>query len=147
MSNPNSHFLKGQSSIEFLTVFGIAMLMASPFIISAETSINELRTSTETAQLENSLNKLQETVQTVASQGEPAKRTIEIDLPRNVQTSYLVNEQAIVYTYRVQGQNANTSRIFENPVQETGEGLPNQPGRHQIEVEAWQGQVNLSRVQ
>lgn len=138
---------KGQSSIEFLTVFGIAMLMAAPFIVSAETSITELRTGTEVAELENSLNNLEDAIQTVASQGEPARRTITMDIPGVVEDAYMVENQAIVYTLNVQGQQTNVTRIFENRIETEPPGIPEERGRHELRVEAWQNQVNITEDQ
>jgi len=138
-----TNFLKGQSSIEFLTIFGIAILMATPFIISADTSINELRTGTETAELENTMNKLEETIRVVESQGEPAKRTITMDIPSSVDEASVVEENAVVYTYTIQGQQVNTSRIFENQIIESGQGLPTETGRHHVEVQAEDDAVRI----
>lgn len=138
---------KGQSSIEFLTVFGIAMMMAAPFILSAETSIAELNTGTDAAQLQNSLNNLEEAIQTVASQGDPAQRTVNLDLPGNVDDAYVVDNQAIVYTVNVQGQQTNLTRIFETQIETPEQSLPNERGRHQLTVRAWENQVNITETQ
>jgi len=120
--------------------------MATPFILSADTSINELRTGTDAAQIESSLNNLEEAIQTVASQGEPAQRTINLDLPRNVEEAYVVQDRAILYTVNMHGQQTNLSRIFETEIN-TPQGLPSNQGRHQVTVRAWQNQVNITETQ
>lgn len=137
---------KGQSSIEFLFVFGLAMLVASPFILSAQESIVRLETGTRMAEMQNSMDKMDTAVARVGSSGPPAKRTFEINIPRAVEEVYVVQESAVVYTINSSSGVTNLSRVFDQKVVESGDGLPGDRGIHTISATAWRDQVNLSEV-
>lgn len=137
---------KAQSSIEFLSVFGLAMLLAAPFVLSAQSSIVQLRTGANAATLQNSLDKLETAVTTVEASGPPAKRSFLMDIPGNIEEVYLVNDRAIVYTIQTPAGVSNVSRIFDTTVVENGDALPESQGQHPISVTAWQDQVNISEA-
>lgn len=81
--------LKGQAAIEYLFVFGIALLLSTPFILQAQGTILELRTGSETMQLHNSLEKLETSVKVVSASGEPARRTFEMEVPSTVRSAHI----------------------------------------------------------
>lgn len=137
---------KAQSSIEFLSVFGLAMLMAAPFVLSAQNSIVQLRTGADSATLQNSMDKLETAVTTVDSSGPPAKRSFMMDIPGNIQEVYLVDNRAIVYTVETPAGVSNVSRIFDTTIVENGDALPDSQGQHPVSVTAWQDQVNISEA-
>lgn len=137
---------KGQSSIEFLFVFGLAMLVASPFILSAQESIVRLQTGSDMAELQNSMDKMDTAVSRVGTSGPPARRSFTINLPRNVEEVFVVQEKAVVYTVNTTAGVTNISRIFDHTVRESGRGLPDTRGVHRVSVTAWQDQVNLSEA-
>lgn len=137
---------KGQSSIEFLMVVGLAMAMSSPFILAAQQSVVNLRMSGEMAELQNSLDKMDTAVSMVGSSGPPAKRTFTMELPRDVTQVYLVQNRAVVYAVESSSGVTNISRIFDHTVKASGRGLPDTRGVHRVSVTAWQDQVNISEV-
>jgi hypothetical protein len=137
---------KAQSSIEFLSVFGLAMLMAAPFIVAAQSSLIQLQTGADSATLQNSLDKLETAVTTVEASGPPAKRTFAMDVPGNVERAYVVKNRAVVYTVETPSGRTNVSRIFDTKIAETGDGLPDSQGKYPISVTAWQDQVNISEA-
>jgi len=136
---------KAQSSIEFLSVFGLAMLLAAPFIVSAQNSVVQLRMGADAAELQNSMDKLETAISTVDASGPPAKRTFQMDMPSLVEESYLVNNKAIVYTVDTPSGNSNISRIFDARVVEVSDSLPENQGVYPVSVTAWKDQVNISR--
>lgn len=135
---------KAQSSIEFLSVFGLAMLMAAPFIVAAQSSIVQLQTGADSATLQNSMDKLESAVTTVEASGPPAKRTFAMDIPGNVEESYVVNNRAVVFTVNTPSGRTNVSRIFDTQIAASG-GLPSSQGVYPMSVTAWQDQVNITR--
>lgn len=136
---------KAQSSIEFLSVFGLAMLMAAPFIVAAQSSIVQLQTGADSATLQNSMDKLESAVTTVEASGPPAKRTFAMDIPGNVERSYVVNNRAVVFTVNTPSGRTNVSRIFDTKIAANDE-LPDSQGVYPMSVTAWQDQVNISEA-
>lgn len=122
------------------------MLMAAPFIVAAQSSIVQLQTGADSAKLQNSLDKLETAVTTVEASGPPAKRTFAMDIPGNVEESYVVKNRAVVFTVNTPSGRTNVSRIFDTHIEATGEGLPDSQGVYPMSVTAWQDQVNISEA-
>lgn len=137
--------LKGQSSVEFLMVVGIALTISAPFVLSAQQSVLNIEQTSRSVSLETSLDKMGEAVSTVSVSGEPARRTFRMDLPENVVDAQVVGDRAVVYTIRNQGGLTNHSRAFDTNISAPG-GLPNGTGSSRVSVEAWNSQVNISVV-
>lgn len=136
---------KAQSSIEFLSVFGLAMLMAAPFIVAAQSSIVQLQTGADSATLQNSMDKMESAVTTVEASGPPAKRTFAMDIPQNVEESYVVSNRAVVFTINTPSGRTNVSRIFDTQIA-ANDGLPSSQGVYPMSVTAWQDQINISEA-
>ncbi|MFB6208499.1 MAG: hypothetical protein ABEJ69_04050 [Candidatus Nanohaloarchaea archaeon] len=134
---------KGQSSIEFLSVVGLALMISAPFLMSAQQSVVNVQQNSRLVTLENSLDKLESGIDMVSTSGEPAKLTFLFRAPDNVVNSMVVKDRAVVYTVRTQAGRTNVSRVFDTNISAPG-GLPEQTSR--IEVQAWNGQVNISVV-
>lgn len=134
---------KAQSSIEFLTIVGIALLVSSPFILSAQRSVVNVQQNSELITLQNSLDKLDSAVQMVSTAGEPAKMNFLMRIPDSVTAAMVAQDRAVVYTVRTQGGMTNVSRIFDTNISAPG-GLPNRT--RQISVEAWNDQVNITVI-
>lgn len=135
---------KGQSSVEFLLVVGIALSISTPFLLAAQQSVIDLEQTSRSVSLEQSLDKLEQAVKTVSVSGEPARRTFNMDIPDNVLKAQVVQGRGVVYTVRNGGGVFNSSRLFETNIS-MPEGLPEDPGRSKVSVYAWNGQVNISR--
>lgn len=130
---------KGQAAIEYLTVFGIALLLSTPFILKAQSSIFEIRSSTGMMELQNSLDSMETVVETVSASGEPARRTIYFEVPENTVSSRIVNE-TVLYTVRGSGGKSTLLRSFDINITGT---VPDQPGRHRVRIFAEDGKVVL----
>ncbi len=111
-------------------VFGLALLLSTPFILKAQASIMELRTGSETISLQNSLDKTSSAVRVVAASGEDARRTFFIELPGSTDSATIVNK-TMVYTVSTSSGESQLLRSFE--VKIFG-NLPADPGRHEITV-------------
>lgn len=135
--------LKGQSSVEFLLIVGIALAISTPFMLSAQQSIIDIEMASEAVSLQQSMDKLEESVSTVSVSGEPARRTFLMELPDNVAKAQIVQDRAVVYTLNRSSGRTNVSRIFDTNISAPG-GLPEQTER--IGVYAWKNQVNISVV-
>lgn len=137
---------KGQSSIEFLAVVGVALIIASPFIGSLESSVLDTQTTSDGVTLKNTMDELEAAVNTVAVEGEPSKRTFDITLPDNTETMKVSPDSSrvlVITLDRPEGE-SEVFRIMNAPI--NPENLPNQPGRYEMEVSAWENQVNLTQT-
>lgn len=140
--------LKGQSSIEFLAVVGIALLIAAPFIGSVESSILDTQTTSDGITLKNTMDELEAAINTVAVEGEPSKRTFDITLPDDTDEFEVREGVVLVITLdRPEGE-SEVFRIMNTPITDPDEhqdlNLPQTPGRYEMEIAAWQGQVNVT---
>jgi hypothetical protein len=137
---------KGQSSIEFLMVVGIAMAISSPFILAAQESVVDVRQGQRLVSLQNSLDRMDSAVSMVSAAGEPARVTFNMQIPSNVNESMVVQERAVVYTINTRGGVTNVSRVFDTNVSVTSD-LPESEGTARMSAVAWDNQVNLTVVE
>jgi len=135
--------MKGQSSVEFLAIIGMAMILAAPFIVQAQDSAINLRLGTEAAEFSSSFDDLGGAIDAVAAMGEPAKRTVRLDVPQGIESATVVSNQALVYTQSRGDRSSNYTSIHD--VNLYAGDLPTERGSYEIEVEAWNNQVNLTR--
>lgn len=133
---------KGQAAIEYLTVFGIALILSTPFILKAQSSMLELRTGSEFVAMQNSLDKLETSVKTVGASGEPAQRTFFFEVSENIESG-LIQNNSVVYTFRTQSGESQMIRSFDQNI--TG-NIPGSPGRHKMTVYAEDREVVLGVV-
>lgn len=133
---------KGQAAIEYLMVFGIALVLSAPFIVRAQSSIVELRTGANAVEMHNSMNKLESAIKTVDASGEPAKRTFVIEIPSNVE-SVDVNTNSVVYNLSTTEGYSQLIRSFE--IDLIGD-LPTSQGNHRVSVTAKSDSVELTVV-
>lgn len=145
MTGKGLFFGKGQSSVEFLMVVGIALAISAPFVLSAQRSVINIEQTSRSVALDTSLDKLDEAVSTVSVSGEPARRTFIMDIPDNVIKAQVVQDRAVVYTLRTGGGLSNISRTFDTNISAPG-GLPDGETGSRVSVVAWNSQVNISVV-
>lgn len=134
--------MKGQAAIEYLTVFGIALLLATPFVVKAQSSIMDIQSSSSIVSMQDSLNDIDVAVRTVSAAGEPSARTFEISVPENINDTSLRRQSIIVWVNTPTGT-SRLSRSFETNL--TG-SFPSEPGLYLLKVEAVDGEVDLEVV-
>ena len=143
--------MKGQSSIELVMVIGMAMVLASPFILTSQDAVLDLETGSDLLRVESSLDKIESGVGYVSRYSEPTKTTFRVDIPSNVvnvQSREFAgsNSSAIIFHVRQRGDMTNRSRIFNREVVLHNESLLEQQGKPEVAVEIWKDQVNVSVV-
>lgn len=136
--------MKGQASIELVATVGIALVIATPFVLEAQRTMIDVELGSETAELQASLDKLAEAVRDVGSMSEYSTKTVEMRLSRDMDNFTVSNDRAIIYSEEVSGRVVNYTRIFDTKVDASN--MPQNQGIYTIEVKAWQDQVNISRV-
>ena len=134
--------MKGQASMEFVMVVGMALILSSPFILEAQSSVIEVSYGSDVGEFQSSLDRLERAVQRVNSMGEPAREVVSLEMPNNIEQAYISNDRGVVFTEDRGGQQSNYTRIFEVSLNDNG--LPTEEGTRDVEVEAWNGEVNLS---
>lgn len=131
--------MKAQSSIELVATVGIALILATPFVLEAQDTMVDLTTSTSDAELQSSLNQLSEAAEEVSASGAKSKRTVDFVTPRNVDQIYY-QERAVILT-QDRGESTNFSVSFPTRV---NADIPMEQGTHSLEIEAWNNQVNIT---
>lgn len=143
--NPESkpfHTVKGQAAIEYMIVFGIALVLSLPFIMKAQTSVMELQAGSNNIAVQNTLNDIEVAVKTVSASGEPARRTFPIEMPRTLKSTE-VRDNAVFIEVNTPRDSARYVRVFD--VNVTGE-LPSESGRYMLKTEATSEGVEIEVV-
>lgn len=122
----------GQAAVEYLTVFGIALLLSTPFIVRAQDSLMEIQSSSNTVEVRNSLNNLETAVERVSASGEPAAMTFFVEVPHSVNETS-TNDRSVVVSLNTESGTVSYSRVFD--VNLTG-SYPSVPGRHRVKARA-----------
>lgn len=140
-------YIKGQSSVEFLAVVSLALIIAVPFIASLETAVGDIRTTSEGVAMKTTMDELELAVNTVGVEGEPSKRSMWLDLPDNIVSSQIESEpgqgDAVVFTVdRAEGP-TDIFRITEFDLDE-GSNIPDTSGSHRITIEAEDDEVTIN---
>ena len=107
--------MKGQSSVEFVAIIGIALVLAAPFVVEAQESMIDLATGSEDAQFQASLNELGVTAQQVSASGPKTTRTVELRVPDNIERVY-EQDRALIFEMDRGGSSKNFSQIFPTDV-------------------------------
>ncbi len=134
--------LKGQSSIEYFAVVAIGLVIAAPFVLSVQDSLTNVISGSETAELESSLDGMEEAVGKADALGESSKTSFTLELPSTVEeASFSENGEVVVYTVDEPGGLTNYTRIFDTQV--SGD-LPDEPGFYMGSAEAGSEEVEIS---
>lgn len=145
MENLESSF-KGQSSVEFLAVISIALVITVPFIGSLDTAVSDIRKTSEGVSMKTTMDELELAVNTVGVEGEPSKRSMWLDLSDNVNGSRIVTEpgqgDAFLFTLERPEGTTELYRITEFNLNQSSD-LPSSPGSHRISVEATGDKVTI----
>lgn len=134
--------LKGQAAIEYMIVFGLALALAAPFVIKAQSSIIDLRSDSNAVSVQNSLNDVEVAAETVNAAGEPAARSFQIRFPETVRKTW-ISDKAIVVQIATSDTRSNFTRTFNFNV--SGD-LPQESGNHILKTEANNGEVKIEVV-
>ncbi len=133
---------KGQAALEYLMVFGLALVLSAPFVLKAQSQIIDLRSSSNAVDMHNSLNKFESSIETVSAAGKPARRTFTVQIPDNVESAQL-NSDSLIYRLQTPEGIEEISRSFETSL--TG-NIPSSSGRHRVSVSATDSGVKLEVV-
>ena len=133
---------KAQSSIEYLAVVGLGLLMATPFIGLVQQDVINLRTDSQDARFTSSLDEMESAIERADALGDSAQTSFTLNVPNNIAEAKVVNNRNIVFTQNRSGQLTNYTRILQVDI--NSEGLPSEQGSHQMKAESWNEEINIS---
>ena len=84
--------MKAQAAEEYMIIISVAILILIPVIYQANKLLIAYRDDNKISSAKNTVDKLGEIADWVFSQGPPAKRTIEIHIPKGVEEITLDNK-------------------------------------------------------
>ena len=135
--------MKGQSSVEFVAIIGVALVLAAPFVVEGQESMIELATSSEDAQFQASLDELGTTAQQVSASGPRTTRTMQLRIPSNIEDVY-VQDQAIIYEMDRGGDRKNFSQSFSKQINANESDLMKEEGLYSLQIESYSGNISIS---
>lgn len=133
---------RGQAAVEYLAVISIALVLAAPFVIKAQSSVIDLQIGSNAVSVQSTLNNIETAVETVSASGEPATRKVIVSLPQTVESTRVYN-RSVVITVNTRKSVVNYSRTFD--VNITG-SLPQKPGRFEVKTTAEGDEVRIQVV-
>lgn len=138
--------MKGQSSLEFVAIIGVALVLSLPFVVEGQESMIELATGSEDARFQASLNELGSTAQQVSASGPRTTRTVKLRIPSNIANVY-VQDQAIIYEMDRGGSDKNFSQSFSTQINANESDLMKQEGLYILKIQSDSGNISISPKQ
>ena len=132
--------MKLQIATEYLIIVSFALMVLIPYILylySASLQYQEQNSLTISSE---SVKKIGEACDWVYLQGEPAKLTLKILIPKNVENITFLNK-TIVWKVKT---SAGLSDVYYNCLANVTGYLPNREGEYLVSVEALKGGVKIS---
>lgn len=140
---------KGQSSVEFMSVLGIALVISSPFIYASQSSVIELDDASRFLTLENSFNDLKQAKDELSTDSRPARRTVDFQTPSGVEQVYnpvFGNESALVFEMDSRAGLVNRSIFSETVIDVKGTDELRSQGLHSLSVRKADEGINVSVI-
>ena len=134
--------MKAQAAVEFLIIVSVALMIILPVTFYAKQSLIGYKDDTKISLAENTVKKLGESVDWVFSQGPPAKLTLEIYIPNDVNEISLDNK-TILFKVKT---SAGVSDVFYETVAPLNGSLPITSGYYFVSLTAYRDYVNITVV-
>jgi len=141
--------MKGQSAVELTMVIGMALILSSPFMLSAQSSAIQLKEASESLQLDDSIKKLENNARYLKQKTYPARRNIRFSTPGNVERVYglsFPNRSALIFQINSRGQPSNRSVIFDFNTSLHNGGRLEDEGYHDVVLRKNPRGVNISVI-
>ncbi|MFB6158174.1 MAG: hypothetical protein ABEJ95_00770 [Candidatus Nanohalobium sp.] len=141
--------MKGQSSVEFTMIMGMALVLASPFVLSAQTSVVDMKDASDYLQLKRSMDELKIAAQELNQSMYPARRNLDFTTPEDVTGVYskdLPDGSALIFETYSQGAYENRSMVFRFDLEVNSFGNITRVGIHRVRLRTASNAVNMSVV-
>jgi hypothetical protein len=135
--------MKSQVATEYLIIVSFALMVLIPYILyltNMSQSFSEDNTLTVAS---DSVQKIGQTADLVYSRGEPAKLTISVLIPSNVQEISFIGNNNKTMNWKVK-TSSGVSDVYYNSVATLNGTIPTKPGYYDITVEATGSGVNIN---
>ncbi len=133
---------KAQAALEYMSVIGFSLLILAGVVVFAYNYTLAARESSGVATASTAVNNIVESANLVYAQGYPAKVTIIVNVPQNVQNITFTNN---VVKMRIQVKGGFTEIGASARVNLTG-SIPASPGFYKVQIQALSGQVNVTKI-
>ncbi len=132
--------LKAQVGVEYLMVFGFALVITLPVIYYFFIYSEGPATETNTQQALLVARRVVDNAEVVYSLGEGTRTTLRAYVPNTVISSMVTNNEVV---FRVAGSAGTSDVVYPSSVNINGT-LPNSTGVYYIHFEAFEDYVNIS---
>jgi len=132
--------MKLQIATEYLIIVSFALMVLIPYILYLYSASLQYQEQNSLTIASESVKKIGEACDWVYLQGEPAKLTLKILIPKNVENITFLNK-TIVWKVRT---SAGLSDVYYNCLANVSGYLPNREGEYLVSVEALKGGVKIS---
>jgi len=134
--------MKSQVAVEYLIIVSVAFMILIPTILYLNQTFIGYSDSNKLSKASETVKKIGQTADWVYSQGPPAKQTIEIFIPKDLEEISL-NNKTVLFKVRT---SAGVSDVFYESVAPLNGTLPLNSGYYFISLTAFQDYVNISVV-
>lgn len=134
--------MKGQVAIEYLIIISVALIILIPLALYVNQSLMDYRDNTKISKAWTAVKKLGESADWVISQGPPAKLTLKIYIPDDVEQISL-DSKTFIFKVRT---SAGISDVFYTTVSELDGSIPTKSGYYYVSLTAFSNYVNVSVV-
>jgi len=134
--------MKAQSAIEFLIIVSVALTILIPLILLVNQSLMGYKDDTKISLAKEAVKKLGDNADWVFSQGPPAKVTVEVYIPDDVESISIINNE-ILYKIRT---TAGITDVYYDTVPELRGTLPEKSGYYFVSLTSFSTYVNISVV-
>ncbi|MEM5773348.1 MAG: hypothetical protein QXL86_03975 [Candidatus Aenigmatarchaeota archaeon] len=132
--------MKAQVAIEYLAIVSFALLVLIPYALYLQSVSRNLNEDNSLTIASNSVQKIGQTADWIFSQGEPAKITILIQIPSNVEE---ITFNGKIMNWKIRTSAGLSDVYYISAANLTG-SLPTSPGYYNILIKAIEGGVNIS---
>jgi hypothetical protein len=135
--------MKGQVAVEYMIIVSVALTILLPLSLYINQSLMGYRDDTKISRAWTTVKKIGESVDWVYSQGPPAKLTIEIYIPDDVEEISFENK-TVLFKIRT---SSGISDAFYQTVPELKGSLSEKSGYYFVSLTAFPNYVNVSVVE
>jgi hypothetical protein len=132
--------MKAQVAIEYLAIISFALMILIPYTLYLQSVSRNLSEENDLTIASNSVQKIGQTSDWIYSQGQPAKTTILVQIPKNVE-EISFNGKMMNWKIRT---SSGTSDIYYISVANLTGSLPKTPGYYNVLIQAIENGVNIS---
>jgi len=94
---------RGQVSLEYVVVVGLVLAACTPIWILAQNHIQDAQTQLDAATAQSSVDALAKAADWAALSGYPARRTVDIDIPKSAQSALVEGREVRILFYGSSG--------------------------------------------